>query len=246
MIKVKDVHKRYGNQTVLDGINLRIRRSTITAIVGGSGEGKSVLLRIMIGLEPPDQGEVFVNDQNIVGMKTRELNKIRRKFGVLFQDAALFDYLSVGENVAFPIREHLKLSEKEVQDLVDKKLAEVGLSGEQNKKVAELSGGMRKRVGLARALALEPEIVFFDEPTTGLDPVTAANIYELIVKTRAERPVTYVIVTHDVQRVLEFGNEIIMIHGGKVISTATPEEIKNNPGHIIHRFMMGSLDLNIF
>ncbi len=105
---------------------------------------------------------------------------------------------------------------------------------------------MRKRVGLARALALEPEIVFFDEPTTGLDPVTAANIYELIVKTRAERPVTYVIVTHDVQRVLEFGNEIIMIHGGKVISTATPEEIKNNPSHIIHRFMMGSLDLNIF
>lgn len=239
MILVKNVEKHYGRQKVLDGVNLHIKRSTISAIVGGSGVGKTVLLSIMIGLESPDSGEVIVNGENIVGMLSRDLNRMRRRFGVLFQDAALFDYLSVGENVAFPIREHLKLPEREVRKLVDGKLAEVGLSGEQNKNVSELSGGMRKRVGLARALALQPDVVFFDEPTTGLDPVTAATIYELIVKTSRERPITYVLVTHDVQRVLDFTDEIFMIDNGRIISAASPYEIKRDPEHIIHRFMVG-------
>ncbi|HMK36779.1 MAG TPA: ATP-binding cassette domain-containing protein [Desulfomonilaceae bacterium] len=245
MILVKHVEKHYGDQTVLRNLNLHIKRSTISAIVGGSGEGKTVLLRIMIGLEQPDSGSVFINDENIVGMRSKDLNRIRRTFGVLFQESALFDYLNVGENVAFPMREHLKLSEKEIKKQVEEKLAQVGLSGEQDKKVSELSGGMRKRVGLARALALQPDIIFFDEPTTGLDPVTAATIYDLIVKTAAERPLTYVLVTHDVQRVLDFTDEIFMIHHGNIISTATPQEIKQNPEHVIHRFMMGqSIDPN--
>jgi phospholipid/cholesterol/gamma-HCH transport system ATP-binding protein len=240
MILLKNVEKRFGNQKVLDRINLFIKRSTISAIVGGSGVGKTVLLRIMIGLENPDAGEVIIDGENIVGMPPKDLNRIRRKFGVLFQDAALFDYLNVGENVAFPIREHLKLPEKEIRRLVDEKLAEVGLAGEQDKSVAELSGGMRKRVGLARALALQPEIIFFDEPTTGLDPVTAATIYELIVKTSKERPITYVLVTHDVQRVLDFTHELFMIHNGRIISSGTPEDIRRDPEHLIHRFMVGN------
>jgi phospholipid/cholesterol/gamma-HCH transport system ATP-binding protein len=239
MILVKDVEKSFGDERVLHGVNLHIKKSTISAVVGGSGAGKTVLLRIMIGLESPDSGEVIVNGENIVGMRPSELNRMRRKFGVLFQDAALFDYLTVGENVAFPMKEHLKLKEKQIRELVDEKLAEVGLSGEQDKRVSELSGGMRKRVGLARALALQPEIVFFDEPTTGLDPVTSATIYDLIVKTSRERPITYVLVTHDVQRVLEFSDELFMIYKGKIISAASPREIKHDPEHVIHRFMVG-------
>jgi phospholipid/cholesterol/gamma-HCH transport system ATP-binding protein len=239
MIHVKDLVKNFGMRRVLDGVNLHIKKSRISAVVGGSGVGKTVLLRIMIGLETPDSGEVFINGDNIVGMRSGELNRMRRKFGVLFQDAALFDYMTVGENVAFPIREHMRLPERKVRELVDEKLSEVGLSGEQSKQISELSGGMRKRVGLARALALQPEIVFFDEPTTGLDPVTAATIYDLIVKTSKERPITYVLVTHDVQRVLEFTDELFMIHNGRMISAATPDEILQSPKHVIHRFMVG-------
>jgi phospholipid/cholesterol/gamma-HCH transport system ATP-binding protein len=239
MIKVENIYKRYNGQQVLEGISIAIRQSQVTAIVGGSGEGKSVLLRIMMGLEQPDKGAVYIEGEDIVGMRPKDLNRIRKRFGVLFQDAALFDYLTVGENVAFPIREHLSLPEKKIQEVVAQKLGEVGLEGEQDKLVGELSGGMRKRVGLARAMALDPQLIFFDEPTSGLDPVTAAHIYDLIIKTSGERPVTYVIVTHDVKGVLEFSDKLIMIRGGKVISQATPDEIISDKNHPIQKFMAG-------
>lgn len=240
MILLKDVRKRYGDQVVLDGVNLEIKKNSITSIVGGSGEGKSVLLRIMIGLDPPDSGEVIIEGENIVGMKESELNRIRRRFGVLFQDSALFDFLTVGENVAFPIREHLKLSDREIQDIVMEKLASVGLLGEEDKTPEQLSGGMRKRVALARALAMEPDIVFFDEPTSGLDPVTSTVIFNLIVKTHYERPVTYVLVSHDVKRSLEFSQEVMMLYKGKIMAQGKPSQVKSDPNHPILRFMNGA------
>jgi phospholipid/cholesterol/gamma-HCH transport system ATP-binding protein len=239
MIQIDDVCKSYGDRIVLDHISLHIKKSTLTAIVGGSGQGKSVLLRIIAALERPDEGAVRVDGENIVEMGSGDLNKMRRRFGILFQDAALFDYLDVGENVAFPIREHLRLKEGQVRELVAKKLAEVGLEGEERKRPAELSGGMRKRVGLARALALDPEIIFFDEPTTGLDPVTSSHIYQLIMKTCSARRVTYVMVTHDVERILSFTDEIVMIQGGKLVSQSAPSAIAKDPSHIVYRFMKG-------
>jgi phospholipid/cholesterol/gamma-HCH transport system ATP-binding protein len=245
MIKMIDIRKQYGSQLVLDGVNLNVRKNSITSIVGASGEGKSVLLRIMIGLEPPDSGEVLIENENIVPMKESELNRIRRKFGVLFQDSALFDFLTVGENVAFPIREHLKLSEKEIQDIVLEKLASVGLLGEEDKTPEQLSGGMRKRAALARALALEPDIVFFDEPTSGLDPVTSTVIFNLIAKTHFERPVTYVLVSHDVKRALDFSQEVMMLHKGKIVAQGTPYQVKRDPDHPILRFMEGTSGTNV-
>jgi phospholipid/cholesterol/gamma-HCH transport system ATP-binding protein len=240
MIQMRDVRKQYGEQVVLDGINLQVKTNSITSIVGGSGEGKSVLLRIMIGLEPPDSGEILIAGENIVGMRESELNRIRRRFGVLFQDSALFDFLTVGENVAFPIREHLKLSEKEIRDIVLEKLASVGLIGEEDKTPEQLSGGMRKRAALARALALDPDIVFFDEPTSGLDPVTSTVIFELILKTHLERPVTYVLVSHDVKRSLEVSQEVMMLQGGLIVAQGAPSEVKHDPDHPILKFMEGA------
>jgi phospholipid/cholesterol/gamma-HCH transport system ATP-binding protein len=194
----------------------------------------------MIGLEKPDSGSIKIAGEDIVPMRESDLNRVRRKFGVLFQDAALFDYLTVGENVAFPIREHLRLEEREIQDIIMEKLAGVGLLGEEDKMPAQLSGGMRKRAGLARALALDPEIVFFDEPTTGLDPVTGAVIFNLIIKTHMEKPVTYVLVSHDVRSVMEFSDEIMLLHKGRITASGNPNEIRQDPDHVIMRFMEGS------
>jgi phospholipid/cholesterol/gamma-HCH transport system ATP-binding protein len=240
MISIKDVRKQYGEEVVLDRVNLEIRKNSVSTIIGGSGQGKSVLLRLMIGLEPPDSGEILIDGDNIVGMRESELNRIRRRFGVLFQDSALFDFLTVGENVAFPVREHLKLSEQEIRDIVLDKLASVGLLGEEDKTPEQLSGGMRKRVALARALALDPDIVFFDEPTTGLDPVTSTVIFNLILKTHSERPVTYVLVSHDVNRALEFSQEVMMLYRGQIVAQGKPSEIRKDPDHPIQRFMEGT------
>jgi phospholipid/cholesterol/gamma-HCH transport system ATP-binding protein len=243
MIKLIDLYKSYGDQPVLESVNLEIKRNSITSIIGGSGEGKSVLLRIMIGLEVPDSGQVLIDGENIVGMTDHQLNKVWRRFGVLFQDSALFDYLTVGENVAFPIHEHLKLSEKEVQDIVMEKLASVGLLGEEDKTVEQLSGGMRKRVGLARALALDPDIVFFDEPTTGLDPVTSTVIFNLILKTHSERPVTYVLVSHDVRSALKVSDVVMMLYKGQIVSEGNPAKIIADSNNPIVRFMNGNFGL---
>ncbi len=240
MIVLEDVHKKYGRQVVLNGISFRIREGSVTTIIGKSGSGKSVLLRQMLGLEKPDSGTIRIRGENIVDLTSRELNKIRRHIGVLFQEGALFDSLSVKENVAFPIREHLRLSEKEIQEIVETRLTQVGLRDHQDKFPAELSGGMRKRVGLARALALDPAIVFFDEPTTGLDPISQDVIYRLIEKTHGDNTRTYVLVSHDVGGVLRISDEVMMLRDGKISWSGTPDEIRSSSDEAVRQFMSGS------
>ena len=240
MIVLEDVHKQYGEQKVLNGIGFRIREGSITTIMGKSGSGKSVLLRHMIGLEKPDRGAILIKGENIVGMNSRDLNRIRRGFGVLFQDAALFDSMSVMENVAFPLREHMKLTREQVREVVDDKLAKVGLRDQQHKYPGELSGGMRKRVGLARALALDPAIVFFDEPTSGLDPISKGVIYRLIAKTHAEGSKTYVLVSHDVAAALQISNEVMLLQAGRISWKGTPDEIRVSTLPAVQQFISGS------
>ncbi len=242
MIVVEDIHKRYGDQIVLDGVNFRVEAGTISSIIGRSGAGKSVLLRQMMGLEAPDSGSVKINGEDICGMRSRDLNKIRKSIGVLFQEGALFDSLSVVENVAFPLREHTKLTDSGIRDVVHRKLGEVAMKDHGDKFPAELSGGMRKRVGLARALALDPNIVFFDEPTVGLDPIATAAIYRLISKTHLERAVTYVLVSHDIKGLMEVSDKIFMLLDGKIRARGTPEEIAQSSEATVHQFLTGSPD----
>ncbi len=242
MIRLDSVHKQYGDQKVLDGISLEVQDGSVTTIIGRSGGGKSVLMRHLIGLERPDSGAIFVDGQNIVNMKGLELNRMRRRFGVLFQEAALFDSLSVKDNVAFPLREHLKVSETRIAEIVEAKLAEVGMGQHMNKFPGELSGGMKKRVGLARALALDPDVVFFDEPTSGLDPITKGVIFRLIAATHRERMNTYVLVSHDIQGVLRISDEVMMLFNGKISTKGSPEEILNSSDAVIRQFITGSAD----
>ncbi|HTY25110.1 MAG TPA: ABC transporter ATP-binding protein [Desulfomonilaceae bacterium] len=242
MIRLDSVHKQYGDQKVLDGMSLEIQDGSVTTIIGRSGGGKSVLMRHMIGLERPDSGAIYVDGQNIVNMKGLELNRMRRRFGVLFQEAALFDSLSVKDNVAFPLREHLKVSETRIAEIVEAKLAEVGMGQHKNKFPGELSGGMKKRVGLARALALDPDVVFFDEPTSGLDPITKGVIFRLIAATHRERMNTYVLVSHDIQGVLRISDEVMMLFNGKISTKGSPEEILNSSDAVIRQFITGSAD----
>ncbi len=200
-----------------------------------------MLMKQMIGLEKPDSGEVVIDGKDIVRMDGPELNNVRRRFGVLFQGNALFDSLTVRENVAFPVREHTRLAEKEANDLVMAKLEKVELAEDADKFPSQLSGGMRKRVGLARALALDPDIVFFDEPTTGLDPVTRSAIYDLIVRTHQERNVTYVIVSHDIEGAFYISESIMMLWDGKIVARGTPAEIQAISDPIVRQFITGSL-----
>ena len=242
MIRLDKVHKKYGEQNVLDGVSLEINTGSITTIIGKSGGGKSVLIRHMIGLEQPDSGAIYIEEKDIVKMKATELNTIRRRFGVLFQDAALFDSLSVEDNVAFPVREHLKLSEREIANKVDAKLAEVGMNQHKHKFPGELSGGMKKRVGLARALALDPDIVFFDEPTSGLDPITKGLIYRLIADTHKRHLSTYVLVSHDIRGVLQISDEVMMLFNGKISAMGTPEDVLNATDPAVKQFITGSAE----
>jgi len=238
MIRVDDLQKHYGAQEVLKGVSFHVREGTITTIMGLSGSGKSVLIRHLIGLEIPDRGGVYIRGENIVGMKARELNRIRRSFGVLFQEAALFDSLSVAENVAFPLREHFKISNREIRDIVEDRLTQVGMNGHEEKFPAQLSGGMRRRVGLARALVLDPDIVFFDEPTTGLDPVTASSIFGLIDRTHRQRTMTYVLVSHDIQGALEVSDQIMFLVNGRITEAGTPQDMSRSSDPIIQQFFV--------
>jgi len=242
IIRVEELVKGYDTQKVLDGVNFSIAKGSITAIMGVSGTGKTVLLRHLIGLEKPDSGAVYLDGTNIVSMGSKRLNRIRRRFGVLFQEAALFDSLCVWDNVAFPIREHRGFSRTQIVEKVEDKLAMVGMLKHSGKLPSELSGGMRKRVGLARALALDPEIVFFDEPTTGLDPVTRAAIYRLISRTHFEASGTFVIVSHDIEGVLDISDEVMMMWAGKIVSRGTPEQIRKTSDPLIRQFVTGSAD----
>ncbi|BBD08834.1 ABC transporter ATP-binding protein [Desulfovibrio ferrophilus] len=242
IIELKNIRKRFGDHEVLKGLELAIRPGTVSVIIGGSGGGKSVLLKHVIGLLKPDEGQVFVDGQDTVPLSERELTEIRKKFGVLFQEAALFDSMNVEENVAFPLVEHTKLSAAEIQRVVAEKLASVGLSGQGPKMPSELSGGMRKRVGLARAVALDPKIVLFDEPTSGLDPVMGANINDLILRTRDEFGATCVVISHDIQATFAIADEIFMLYDGKIIASGTPESIKDSQDPVVQQFIQGKAE----
>lgn len=242
MIKLVDIHKSFGKQKVLDGIDLEIEAGKTTVIIGRSGGGKSVLLKHIIGLLRPDRGQVLVDGTDIAKLGDRDLNEIRKKFGMLFQEAALFDSMSVGENVAFPLREHTRMKEKEIRETVADRLRSVGLTGVEEKMPSELSGGMRKRVGLARAIALRPQIVLFDEPTTGLDPVMTEAINRLIIDTQNQFNYTCVVISHDIQSIFEIGDRIAMLYEGKIIEHGTPEELRASENPVTVQFLSGSID----
>jgi phospholipid/cholesterol/gamma-HCH transport system ATP-binding protein len=242
MIKLVDLRKSFGKQRVLDGLDLEIEAGKITVIIGRSGGGKSVLLKHIIGLIRPDSGEVLIDGKDITKLGDRDLNEIRKKFGMLFQEAALFDSMTVGENVAFPLREHTRMKEKEIRETVADRLRAVGLTGVEEKMPSELSGGMRKRVGLARAIALHPQIVLFDEPTTGLDPVMTEAINRLIIDTQKKFNFTCVVISHDIQSIFEIGDRIAMLYEGKIIEYGTPEELQASRNPVIVQFLAGSID----
>lgn len=242
MIQLLDVHKSFGKQKVLDGLNLEIDDGVTTVIIGRSGGGKSVLLKHIIGLMKPDRGRVLVDGVDIGKLNDRELNEIRKKFGMLFQEAALFDSMNVGENVAFPLREHTKMKEAEIREIVAERLRAVGLAGVEMKMPSELSGGMRKRVGLARAVAMRPGIVLFDEPTTGLDPVMTEAINQLIMNTQRQYELTCVVISHDLQSIFKIGHKIAMLYEGKIIAYGSPGDIQASENPVIRQFLAGSVE----
>jgi phospholipid/cholesterol/gamma-HCH transport system ATP-binding protein len=242
MIKLVDLHKSFRTQKVLDGLDLEIEKGKTTVIIGRSGGGKSVLLKHIIGLIRPDSGEVLIDGKDISRMGDRDLNEIRKKFGMLFQEAALFDSMTVGENVAFPLREHTRMKEEEIRRTVADRLHAVGLTGVEEKMPSELSGGMRKRVGLARAIAMQPQIVLFDEPTTGLDPVMTEAINRLIIETQKNFDLTCVVISHDIQSIFTVGHRIAMLYEGKIIAYGTPDELKASRNPVIVQFLAGSID----
>jgi phospholipid/cholesterol/gamma-HCH transport system ATP-binding protein len=242
MIEVRQLHKSFGTHRVLDGVNLRIEAGESVVIIGRSGGGKSILLKHLIGLMIPDSGEVLVEGENIAGLDERALLSVRCKFGMLFQSAALFDSLTVAENVGFVLRREGKLTHAEITRRVDETLEMVALPGTQNKKPAELSGGMRKRVGLARAIVYRPRILLYDEPTTGLDPIVSDSIDQLIVRVCAQLKVTSVVVTHDMRSTRRVGQRILMLHEGKIYASGTPDEIFRSTDPVVHRFVNGISD----
>jgi phospholipid/cholesterol/gamma-HCH transport system ATP-binding protein len=241
-IRIRDLHKSFGDQHVLKGLNLDIPEAQTTVILGPSGAGKSVVLKHIIGLMKPDKGEILVDGMDITKMNERELNRIRRKFGMLFQGAALFDSMTVEENVAFPLREHTKLSDKEIRELVREKLHQVGLVGIENKMPSELSGGMKKRVGFVRAIILEPEILLFDEPTTGLDPIMVEVIDKLIMDTQKEYKFTNVVISHGIHTAFWIGHKIAMIYDGVIVEEGPPEKIEKSQNPIVRQFITGSIE----
>lgn len=242
MIEVRDLKKSFGAQKVLDGVSFKIEPGESVAIIGRSGCGKSVLLKHIIGLIRPDSGEVIIDGEHINSLDERELLQVRRKFGMLFQSAALFDSLDVFENISFVLRREGRHSEKEIAERVEEVLEMVELPGIQHKKPSELSGGMRKRVGLARAIVYKPEILLYDEPTTGLDPIVSDSIDQLIVRVRERLKITTVVVTHDTRSMRRVAQRILMMVGGKIYAAGPPEEIFSSEDPVVHRFVNGISD----
>ena len=239
VIELIGVHKSFGSLEVLCGVDLALAKGETTVIIGESGVGKSVVLKHIVGLLRPDRGEVRYHGRPLGGMGSRQLAELRTNFGFLFQLGALFDSLTVGENVGFPIAEHRKLKGREVERIVAEKLGMVGLDGIQDKKPADLSGGQRKRVALARAIALDPEVVLYDEPTTGLDPPRADVINELIIKLKGETGATGIVVTHDMASANKVADRIIMLYEGKFIFDGAPAEIAGTDDPRVRRFIEG-------
>jgi phospholipid/cholesterol/gamma-HCH transport system ATP-binding protein len=242
MIEVKGVEKSFDGQKVLNGVNLTIADREVTAIIGKSGGGKSVFLKHLIGLLKPDSGNILIDGEDITRLSGRELDKVREKLGVLFQGGALFDSFTVYENVAFPLKEKTKLSRKDIQERVLQALEDVGLRGMEKKYPAEISGGMKKRVALARALITEPTVVLFDEPTTGLDPIILHSIHKLIIMTHKKYGFTGIIISHEIPEIFEVADRVAMLHNGIIVEVGTPEEIKNSSNPLVRQFITGSLE----
>ncbi len=239
MIKIINLKKSFGDKKVLDGVNLEIEKGKITVIIGRSGEGKSVLIKHIMGLLRPDEGSIFLDDLEITSMRERDFNEVRKRFGMLFQGAALFDSMTVGGNVGFPLKEHTDLNDEDIIKVVREKLKRVGLVGVEEMMPAELSGGMKKRVGLARAIVMDPEIVLFDEPTTGLDPIMSDSISDLVLDTQRVLKTTYILITHDIPFTYKIADKIAMLHEGKIIEQGSVEEMKANPDPILRQFLEG-------
>jgi phospholipid/cholesterol/gamma-HCH transport system ATP-binding protein len=240
MIAIRGLHKKLGTKQVLDGVDLDVHKGETVVVIGRSGTGKSVLLKHIIGLMKPDSGTVMVDDDEVTALSETGLDDIRERFGMLFQGAALFDSLTVGENVALGLRMHLKMKPSEIRQRVTERLEWVGLAGVESMKPASLSGGMRKRVGLARAIAMDPQYILYDEPTTGLDPVMAASIDELIRSLQRRMGVTSVVVTHDMTSAYKVGDRLAMLHDGRVVFTGTPEETRGTTNPLVRQFIEGS------
>ena len=239
-IELRNVYKRFGKKVVLDGINLTVPKGESLVVIGGSGTGKSVMIKCVLGIIRPDSGEIFVDGKNVLKMDAGEREQVLRKFGMLFQGAALFDSLPVWENVAFGLIQGRKMKRKQAKDIAIATLAKVGLSAEVGDLYpAELSGGMQKRVGLARAIATEPEIIFFDEPTTGLDPIMADVINNLIVNSVKDLGATTLSITHDMASVRKIGDRVAMIYKGKIIWSGTREEVDNSGNEFVDQFIHG-------
>jgi len=242
MIEARNLRKGFGPQPVLDGVSFRIENGESVAIIGRSGCGKSVLLKLLIGLLPTDAGEALIDGENIVPMNERQLLRVRRKFGMVFQGSALFDSMTVAENVAFGLRRHEHLTEVEIARRVAGALEMVDLPGTENKQSAELSGGMRKRVGLARAIIYEPQIVLYDEPTTGLDPIASDSIDQLMARVRDRLKVTTVVVTHDMRTARRIGQRVLMLHDKKIYASGPAEEIFASTDPVVRQFIDGVAD----
>jgi phospholipid/cholesterol/gamma-HCH transport system ATP-binding protein len=244
VIRVQGLHKRFGSQPVLRGIDLDIATGEIMVVIGRSGGGKSVLLKHLIGLLRPDAGTVAVDGTEITRLRGGELDRVRERYGVVFQGGALFDSMSVADNVAFPLRERKsRLSAAEIQGRVEEKLEQVGLSSMGHKNPAEISGGMRKRVAIARALVTEPEIVFFDEPTTGLDPILVNTIHHLIVELHRKFRFTAVMVSHEIPEIFEIADRVAMLHEGAIVEVGAPEAVRASANPIVKQFIRGDIEM---
>jgi phospholipid/cholesterol/gamma-HCH transport system ATP-binding protein len=237
-VRLENVSKTFDETKVLDAISFDVKKSSLFCILGRSGTGKSVTLRHIIGLVKPDSGRIFVEDEDITDMARPDLIRIRKKLGFLFQYAALFDSITVFENVAFPLRRHTNLSETDIENIVKDKLASVGLEKHLNKMPDELSGGMKKRVGLARALAMEPSILLVDEPSAGLDPITSAEIDELILALKRERGVTVVMVTHNIPSARRLADELVFLNQGKLAAHGTVADLERSEDPLVRSFMV--------
>jgi phospholipid/cholesterol/gamma-HCH transport system ATP-binding protein len=235
-IAVQNLWKSFGSQKVLNGISLQVGQGETVAVIGRSGGGKSVLLKLLIGLQTPDSGSIRIADQEIIKLDSKRLNDVRKKIGFLFQQAALYDSLSVTENVDFPLSRHSEMSAEERAQRVRSLLGEVGMGQELGKFPSQLSGGMQKRVGLARALALDPDVLLFDEPTAGLDPITAAEIGNLIVELKKKRQLSAIVVTHDVHGAMAYSDRMVLLHLGSIHAEGRFEELQGSKDELVSQF----------
>jgi len=242
VIRVEDLHRSFGGQRVLRGLTLQVAPGEIMVVIGRSGGGKSVLLKHLLGLLRPDSGRVVVNGTDITHLRGPALDRIRERYGVVFQGGALFDSMSVFDNVAFPLREKTRLRSREIAGRVEEKLDQVGLAGMGHKNPAEISGGMRKRVAIARALVTEPEVVFFDEPTTGLDPILVNTIHHLILAMHRKFRFTAVMVSHEIPEIFGIADRVAMLHDGVIVEQGTPDAIQGSANPIVQQFVRGDVE----